>query len=70
VVAPAKTPPAIVTLLNRDFVRALHEPDVQEKLAAQSVEVVGSTPQAFSQFIRSEIPKWAEAVRISGARVD
>jgi tripartite-type tricarboxylate transporter receptor subunit TctC len=70
VVAPARTPPAIVNLINRDIVLALHEPDVQEKLAAQSVEVVGSTPQAFSQFIRSEIPKWAEAVRLSGARVD
>ena len=70
VVAPARTSAAIVTLLNRDIVRALNEPDVHERLTAQGVEIVGSTPQAFSQFIRSEIPKWAEAVRTSGARVD
>jgi tripartite-type tricarboxylate transporter receptor subunit TctC len=70
VVAPARTPPAIVNLLNHDIVHALREPDVQERLAAQSVEVVGSTPQEFSQFIRSEIPKWAKAVQLSGARVD
>jgi tripartite-type tricarboxylate transporter receptor subunit TctC len=70
VVAPARTPPAIVTLLNRDIVRALHEPDVKERLTAQGVEIVGSTPPAFAQFIRSEIPKWAKAVQLSGARVD
>jgi tripartite-type tricarboxylate transporter receptor subunit TctC len=69
-VVPAKTPPAVVAQLNRDIVRVLREQDVQERLAAQSVEVVASTPAEFAQFIRSEIPKWAKAVQLSGARVD
>ena len=70
VVVPAKTPPAIVVQLHRDFVGALRAPDVQERLSTQGVELVGSTPAEFAQFIRSEIPKWAKAVRASGARVD
>ena len=70
VVVPAKTPPAIVTQLHRDFVSALRAQDVQERLATQGVELVGSTPAEFARFIRSEIPKWAKAVRVSGARVD
>jgi tripartite-type tricarboxylate transporter receptor subunit TctC len=70
VVAPARTPPAIVARINRDIVRVLHEPEVRDRLAAQGVEIVGSSPAEFAQFIRNEIPKWAKAVRISGARVD
>jgi tripartite-type tricarboxylate transporter receptor subunit TctC len=70
VVVPARTPPAIITQLNRDIVRALRAPDVQERLAPQGVELVGSAPAEFAQFIRNEIPKWAKAVRMSGARVD
>jgi len=70
VVAPAQTPATVVTQLHRDIVRALRLPEVQDRLAAQGVEVVGSTPAEFAQFIRGEIPKWARAARISGARVD
>ena len=70
VVAPAQTPAPLIAQLHRDIVRALRLPEVQDRLAAQGVEVVGSTPAEFAQFIRSEIPKWAKAARLSGARVD
>jgi tripartite-type tricarboxylate transporter receptor subunit TctC len=69
-VAPAKTPNAIIAQIHRDVVRALRAPDVQERLAALGIEPVGNAPTEFAQFIRSEIPKWAKAVRASGARVD
>jgi len=70
VVAPAQTPAPIVAQLHHDIVRVLRLPEVRDRLAAQGVEVVGSTPAEFGQFIRSEIPKWAKAARLSGARVD
>ena len=70
VVAPARTPAAVVAQLNRDFVAALKAPDVRDRLTSQGLEVVGSTADEFAQFIRNEIPKWAKAVKISGARVD
>jgi tripartite-type tricarboxylate transporter receptor subunit TctC len=40
------------------------------KLAQQGSEPVGSTPEEFRAFVASEIPKWAELVRISGAKVE
>ena len=70
VVVPARTPAAIVAQLNRDIVTALKSPEVRDRLTSQGLELVGSTPEDFAQFIRDEIPKWAKAVRVSGARVD
>lgn len=70
VVVPARTPTEIVNKLNRDIASALREPDISERLVSQGVELVGSTPEEFSRFIRAEIPKWEKAVRVSGAKVD
>jgi mitochondrial fission protein ELM1 len=44
--------------------------DMRAKLAQQGSEPVGSTPEEFRAFVASEIPKWAELVRISGAKVE
>jgi tripartite-type tricarboxylate transporter receptor subunit TctC len=70
VVAPSRTPAAIIAQLHRDIVGVLRTPEIQERLAGQGVEIVGSSPAEFAQFIRDEIPKWAKAVRVSGAHVD
>jgi tripartite-type tricarboxylate transporter receptor subunit TctC len=70
VVAPARTPPAIVAQLHRDIIGALRTPEVRDRLTSQGLEIVGSAPAEFGQFIRDEIPKWAKAVRVSGAHVD
>ena len=70
VVVPARTPPAIVTQLNRDIVAVLNEPDMRERMSNQGIELVASTPGEFARFIQAENAKWARAVKISGARVD
>jgi tripartite-type tricarboxylate transporter receptor subunit TctC len=71
VLAPAGTPKAIVSKLHRDFTAALGEPDVREKLAAQTIEAVTSaSPAAFEDFLRREQSKWTALVRKSGAKVD
>ncbi len=70
VVVPARTPPAIVTQLNRDIVAVLNEPDMRERMSNQGIELVASSPDAFARFIQAEHAKWARAVKISGARVD
>src|SRR5438067_10175715 len=51
---PAGTPKDIVARLNREVVRALADPQVQEKLVGRGFTVVGSTPQAFGEFLRNE----------------
>ena len=45
-------------------------PDVKENFAKQGLEVVGSTPEHFGSFIKTEIVKWTKVVRESGAKVD
>ena len=70
VVLPAGAQPAIVALLNREIVAILHLPEVVERLSAQGAEPVGSTPEEFAAYIRSETVKWAKVVRDSGAKAE
>jgi len=70
VVLPAGAPGAIVARLNREIVAILHLPDVVERLSAQGAEPVGSTPEEFAAYIRSETVKWAKVVRESGAKAE
>jgi tripartite-type tricarboxylate transporter receptor subunit TctC len=68
--APAGTPPEIVQKLNAAINRAIRMPDVRERLEALTLEPVGGTPQQFADYVRSEIVKWAQVVKETGARVD
>ncbi len=67
--APAATPPGIITRLNRATDDALHSKDVQEKLAEQGSEPAGGTAAEFGAFLDSELIKWKKLVEISGATV-
>ncbi|MBI2294449.1 MAG: tripartite tricarboxylate transporter substrate binding protein [Betaproteobacteria bacterium] len=68
VFAPAGTPPAIVRLLNAEVKRALESPDMQARFRTQAVDLTTSTPEELAALMRSEIPKWREVVKKSGAR--
>ncbi len=70
VFVPADTPPAIVSKLNREIVRILKLPDVNERFSAEGAELVGNTPAEFTAYITSEIAKWSKVVKLSGARED
>ena len=67
-VGPARMPEAIVARLNATFNEALHEPQVMERLRTLGVEPRTGSPAEFADFIRSETAKWAEVVRVSGAK--
>ena len=69
-VAPAGTPRDIVAKLNTGIVMALQAPDVREKLQTLGIDPVGSSVDAFSAFVKSEVPKWAKVVRESGATAE
>jgi tripartite-type tricarboxylate transporter receptor subunit TctC len=69
-VAPARTPKAVVDTLNRAFVATLNDPGVRKALTDLGVDVASSTPEEFRAYIKSEIPKWAKIVQASGAKVD
>ncbi len=70
VLAPAHTPRPIVNRLHDDIVRVLAMPEVKERLNSVGFELVGSSPDEFAAYIKSEIPKWAKIVKISGAKAD
>jgi len=70
VLAPAGTPPEIVSKLNAEIVRILNTPAMKERLAALGAEPVGNKPEEFAAFIKAEIPKYARVIKASGARAD
>ena len=70
IVAPAKTPRAIIVKLNQEIVRALKMPDISEKLAADGSEPVGSTPEQFGAHIKSEVAKWRDLIRKTGIHAE
>ncbi len=69
-VAPAGTPAAVVSRLNAEVNKALALPEVAQQLAVEGAVPAPSTPQAFGDLIRREIPRWAEVVRAGNVRPD
>lgn len=68
--APAGTPPDIIHRIQQETAKALNTPAIKEKLLAQGAIPSGNTPQEFAKLIDSEISKWAQVVKTSGAKVD
>jgi len=67
---PTGTPAAIVAKLNTDIRAALAAADVRQRMLGQGFEVVGSTPEQFAAYLRSEITKWTKVINDSGAKPD
>jgi tripartite-type tricarboxylate transporter receptor subunit TctC len=70
VIAPAKTPPAIVEKLSREIATALQSPDFREQFTSKSLEPVGSTPAEFSTFIRDEMRVWDPVAKAANIKVE
>lgn len=70
VLAPDGTPKAIVTRLNREFLKILAMPDVQEALTRHGLEPTGSTPQEFAAHIKAEKAVWAKVIKDAGIRAE
>ena len=66
--APAGTPRDIIARLHTEAARALHQPDIVERLARDGARPVGNTPEDTARYIDAEIVKWGKAVNASGAK--
>jgi len=69
-VAPAQTPPDVIAKLNHAFVDALNAPETKSRFALLLAEPVASTPAQFGAFMKSELGKYEQVVKATGAKVD
>ena len=70
IMAPAGTPQPIVDKLNAEIGRLASRPDVKANWAKQSMEPSVMSAADYDKFLRAEIDKWAEVVKVSGAKID
>jgi len=70
VIAPAGTPPEIVSRLNAEIVRIVGTPEMRENLSKQGAEVRTTTPDEFGAFIRTEKARWAKVVKDANVKVE
>jgi tripartite-type tricarboxylate transporter receptor subunit TctC len=70
VLTVAGTPRDVVQRLNTEMVKILTSPEVKERFGKVGVEVVAGTPEHFSQFLRSEVARWAKVVQDAGIKAD
>lgn len=67
-IAPAKTPKAIINRLNAETIKAAKVPDVHKRLTGIGFDVVTSTPEAFALYIRNEVLKWRQLAQKLGLK--
>ncbi len=68
--APTGTPKAIVDKLNAEIGKLASRADVKANWAKQSMEPSVMSPAAYDKFLRAEIAKWAEVVKVSGVKIE
>ena len=66
--APAKTPRAIIDKLYKETVRVVQAPEFRERLVQLGSDAVGSTPEQWGEFIKTEIDKWGKIAKIAGVK--
>jgi len=67
---PAGTPREVISRLHEEMVKLLMQPEIRGRLGAAGADPIGTTPEQFATYIRSEIDKWGKLVKISGVRPD
>ncbi|MGZ5034009.1 MAG: Bug family tripartite tricarboxylate transporter substrate binding protein [Usitatibacter sp.] len=70
VIAPGKTPSAMVERMSREIAATLRQPEVAKALHAQLMEPVGNTPQEFAAFMREELQRWGPIIKHNHITLD
>jgi len=68
--APAGTPPATITLLNKELNRVLASPDVIARMKAGGVDPGGGTSAAFASFVAKDYANWGRIIKESGIKLN
>jgi tripartite-type tricarboxylate transporter receptor subunit TctC len=70
IVAPPKTPAAIVSKINADVNEALHDPGIQKRLADLSAEPIGGTPEATAAYMHEEVDRWYKVIKSANVKLE
>jgi tripartite-type tricarboxylate transporter receptor subunit TctC len=70
VLAPAATPREMVVALAGAVAKAAHDPETRKRIIEQGAEPVGNSSEEFGRILREEVAKWAEVVKVSGAKAN
>ena len=70
VLAPAGTPAEIIARLNREFLAALQNNELRQRLLTEAFEPIGTPPEELGAYMKSEIARWAKLVKATGTRID
>ena len=70
ILAPARTPPAIIARLNAEIVKMTNDPVAKGHASSQGAELVANTPQEFATYIKAQIARFAQVVKATGMRAD
>jgi tripartite-type tricarboxylate transporter receptor subunit TctC len=68
--APAGTPADLVARIQRDAAKAVNQPETRERLVGLGVDIVASTPEEFSRFLRGEIARYTKVVKDAGLKAE
>jgi tripartite-type tricarboxylate transporter receptor subunit TctC len=60
----------MVTALSGAVAKAAHDPEMRKRLAEQGAEPVGNSAEEFGRLLKDEVAKWAEVVKVSGAKAN
>jgi tripartite-type tricarboxylate transporter receptor subunit TctC len=68
ILAPARTPKAIVNLLNTEIVKAIESPEVQSRFTSQGLDPAKSSVEEFAELIKTDIARWAKIIKQAGIK--
>jgi len=68
--APGGTPKEVVARLSAEAAKAIHSPEIQERLSQLGIEPVGNSPEAAKKFLDSEVSKWAKVINTAGVKAE
>jgi tripartite-type tricarboxylate transporter receptor subunit TctC len=70
VVAPPKTPRAVIDKINADMNEALRDPAILDRLKQLSAEPIGGTPQATAAYMREEVERWHNVIKAANIKLN
>ena len=69
-IAPAKTPDAIVARIAREVAEVITAPDIRDKLTAQLMEPIPTSPEEFRARIDADIARWSPVIKAANIRIN